>query len=93
MYHRFISREFLKSYIASNHTDALTFSNVASPADIPIITKQKQNEIYKHVLDNLTDGGKEAMKDIQPWIFNTLVDWSPQFEAFVCSDVPTGRVV
>lgn len=89
-YHRFFGTDILKSYLASNQSDADKFLKAADPADIPIITKKRSDTVYQHVMDNLTEDGQDAVKDISPWIFNTLVDWSSDFEKFVCSK-PIGK--
>ena len=66
---------------------------VSVSADIPVITKQKTDTVYQRTLDNLTEGGKHAVEEIQPWVFNTLIDWAPPFESFVCSNPFPGKQI
>ncbi|XP_063417487.1 uncharacterized protein LOC134700020 isoform X1 [Mytilus trossulus] len=84
-YHQFIDGQTLKSYVASNERDAQIFKQKAGPADIPVITKKTSNKVYSQITDNLTDSGKDAINDINPNLFNLLIDWCPDFESFVCS--------
>ncbi|CAG2209519.1 unnamed protein product [Mytilus edulis] len=84
-YHQFIDGQTLKSYVASNERDAQIFKRKVGPADIPVITKKPSNKVYSQITDNLTDSGKDAINDINPNLFNLLIDWCPNFESFVCS--------
>ena len=92
-YHCFVSGDVLKSYLSSNRSDAETFSKLAGAADIPVITKQKTDTIYQRIMDNLTEGDRNAVEEIQPWGFNTLIDWAPPFESFVCSNPFPGKQI
>jgi hypothetical protein len=57
------------------------------------MTKQKTDTVYQRILDNLTEGGRNAVEEIQPWVFNTLIDWAPPFESFVCSNPFPGKQI
>ncbi|CAC5425038.1 unnamed protein product [Mytilus coruscus] len=85
-FHQYVSQDILKSYLSCNVADAETFTKLAGAANIPVITKKKNDAVYQHVMENLTEGGKRAVMEIQPWLFNTLIDWSKEFESYVCSD-------
>ena len=51
------------------------------PADIPIITKkQTSNNVYSHISENRTAPGQDAIKEINPRLFNLLIDWCPDFD-------------
>lgn len=36
-------------------------------------------------MSNLSEEWENAVKEIEPWVFNTLIDWFTPFEQFVCS--------
>lgn len=83
-YHRFIDHGTLKAYLASNQKDANTFINEVGAADIPVISHQRSTTIYPLLQVSLTEGGEEAVREINnPWLINTLVDLVPSFEEFL----------
>ncbi|VDI72850.1 Hypothetical predicted protein [Mytilus galloprovincialis] len=43
-YHQFIDGQTLKSYVPSNEKDAQIFKQKVGPADIPVISKKKQQQ-------------------------------------------------
>jgi hypothetical protein len=64
------------------------------PADIPIITKkQTSNNVYSHISENRTAPGQDAIKEINPRLFNLLIDWCPDFDRFVCSNPIPGTCI
>ncbi|XP_063438753.1 uncharacterized protein LOC134719719 [Mytilus trossulus] len=84
-FHRLMPKQILKSYLSSSHSYSETFAKMVGPADIPVITKKRKDEVYDHIMSNLSEDGKIAVKEIEPWVFNTLIDWSTPFEHFVCT--------
>lgn len=36
-------------------------------------------------MSNLSEKWENAVKEIEPWVFNTLIDWFTPFEQFVQS--------
>ena len=44
-------------------------------ADIPVITKSYDEQLYPAVANRLDDLGREFLMTVHPWILNTLFDW------------------
>lgn len=83
-YHRFASKSILKSYVCENERNADYFRRRADPADIPVIVCDKKNGVYKEVMANLNEEGKESVAAVnRPWLINMLVDWC-QFDKMIC---------
>lgn len=82
-FHKYIPKDILKSLVCENQKKTAQIQEKIGVADIPVITKSYTNGVYQHILDNLTDLGKEAVEEIHPWIVNVLVDWA-NFDNVIC---------
>lgn len=77
IFHKYINKPTLKSYVAYNEADAQLFKKKSDPADIPILTKKKNSDVYAHVMKYLIDEGKVAIEEIRnPDVVNLLIDVS-----------------
>lgn len=45
--------------------------------------------VYDHIMQNLTEVGKEVIEDVHPWIVNVLVDWA-NFDQIICTSPKDG---
>ena len=85
-YHRYLSKDILKSYIACDDKYRDQLQKQMCPADIPVIVREYTIAVYPKVLDNLNAIGKAALEDLHPWILCTLIDWE-RFDRVIC-DMP-----
>ncbi|KAH3694637.1 hypothetical protein DPMN_082077 [Dreissena polymorpha] len=85
-YHRYLSKDILKSYIACDDKYRDQLQKQMCLADIPVIIREYTIAVYPKVLDNLNAIGKAALEDLHPWILCTLIDWE-RFDRVIC-DMP-----
>ncbi|XP_053394053.1 uncharacterized protein LOC123539896 [Mercenaria mercenaria] len=82
-YHKYLSRDILKSYLSQDLKYSYELEKNVQPADIPIITKKFDEQLYPRIQNSLNDLGKQVIMEVHPWIINTLVDWD-NFDDKIC---------
>ena len=88
-FHKHISRGVLKSLICEDEKSASKIRAKIGVADIPVIVRPYTENVYDHILRNLTSLGRDAIQEIHPWIINVLVDWA-NFDNAICSSPVQG---
>ena len=77
----------LNSYVVRNHVDGRKCEEegLIPPGCNLIVTSQPNyEEVYPQICENLTEIGKDAIKDIKPWIINCLIDFG-NFDQVICT--------
>ncbi|WAR19454.1 hypothetical protein MAR_001292, partial [Mya arenaria] len=74
----------LKSLLVGSFDVAQKLTDSAGLASLGIICKEPTFDVYPQVLSSLNEIGKDVVKEINPWVINTLVDWC-NFDNVICS--------
>lgn len=89
-YHTLIQDDILNSYVSCSEKNSILFQK--SNSDKAVIVHEKSENVYALLMENLSENGKEALTEINnPWLINTLVDWSPLFDNFMSSKHHTSK--
>ena len=86
-YHGYLGEDLLKSYVVRNHEDGRKCEEegfIPPGCNLIVTSQQNYEEIYPQICKNLTEIGKDAIKDIKPWIINCLIDLG-NFDQVICT--------
>ncbi|XP_046559123.1 uncharacterized protein LOC124268144 [Haliotis rubra] len=83
VYHHHVSTDILATYVVSDQRTSDAFMAKMGKGT-SVIVKSYSEQVYPHILQNLTPTGEKAVAEIHPWILNLLIDWC-SFDSVICS--------
>lgn len=95
-FHKFVSEDTLNAYL----TDSFDHGEIMmAEKNVPVIVREKNNEIYPQVLAHLNSLGKRAVAEIDTWVLLMLIDMEeldkimcdPQTDANKLPDQDVGK--
>lgn len=79
-FHKFVSEDTLNAYL----TDSFDHGEIMiAEKNVPVIVREKNNEIYPQVLAHLNSLGKRAVAEIHPWVLLMLIDME-ELDKIIC---------